>query len=223
MSKRIILCADCEGTPDQLERIWKVFVRQGLKVNFFFTGQTALENRDLVREIARTQNVDSHTFSHPNLRSLTKSAQRYEILKGKDTVESIIGRKTFGFRAPFHAINGHTVDVLNEEGFIYDLSVLYYRYPMHGVIEIHPTWFREWTGLYEQLGFTPRFGWNIIKGLLALFDPLVIPLHPHYSGRDDTFAAAMEEFASFAMRRGARFHFIPDYLRMTGRAVPAGE
>ena len=87
MAKRIIVCADCEGTPDQLERLWRAVERHDIKVNFFFTGETALENGDLVREIARTQNVDSHTFSHPNLRALSKARQRDEILRGKETAE----------------------------------------------------------------------------------------------------------------------------------------
>jgi peptidoglycan/xylan/chitin deacetylase (PgdA/CDA1 family) len=217
MAKRIIVCADCEGTPDQLERLWRAVERHDIKVNFFFTGETALENGDLVREIARTQNVDSHTFSHPNLRALSKAGQRDEILRGKETVESVIGRETFGFRAPYHCINRDTVDLLNEEGFVYDLSGLYFRYHMREVIEIHPTWFREWVEIYGLLRLSPRFAWDIIKGLYKIFDPLVIPLHPHYSGRSDVFAAAMEEFMVYALERGAQFCFVPEYLRQTGK------
>lgn len=217
MAKQILLCADCEGTPDQLERIWEVILRQGIKVNFFFTGQTALENKDLLLEISRIQNVDSHTFSHANLRSLSKAGQRSEIFRGKDIVESIIGRKTIGFRAPYHAINRDTVDLLNEEGFVYDVSVLYYRYWMRNVIEIPPSWFREWMELYDRLHLNPGFGWNIIKGLLHLFEPLVIPLHPQYSGKDKHFAAAFEEFICYALSRGAQFFSIPDYLRLAGK------
>lgn len=217
MAKDIILCVDCEGNHDQLTRIWNIFQKQNVNANFFFVGETVLENKELVKEISLSQHIDSHTFSHANLRQLSKDKQRDEILKGKDTVEQIIGKKTYGFRAPFHAINQDTVDILNNEKFIYDLSVLYYRYNMRDVVEIYPCWFREWTELYEWLNFSPHFAWHIIRGLFYMFDPLVIPVHPHYSGKDDSFAAAMEEFIIFAKKRDARFLKIPDYLKEKGK------
>lgn len=217
MAKNIILCADCEGTEDQLLRIWDVIQRQQITTNFFLVGETVLDHRDLVKEIARTQNIDSHTYSHANLRKLTKREQRDEIVRGKEVVEEAIGRKTYGFRAPFHAINRDTVDILNEEGFAYDLSVLYYRHDMRNVVEVYPCWFREWTGLYEWLHLSPHFAWHIIRGLFSLCEPLVIPIHPHYSGRDDRFAAAFEEFVVFAKERSAKFVSVPEYLQGIGK------
>jgi peptidoglycan/xylan/chitin deacetylase (PgdA/CDA1 family) len=152
-------------------------------------------------------------MSHRNLRRLPKEEQRKEILHGKREVEDIIGRKTYGFRAPFHAINKDTVDILNEENFLYDLSGLYYRYNMRNVLEIRPTWFREWTGLYGKLRLTPGNAWCIIRFLFKLFDPLVFPVHPHYSGSDNRFASAMEDFFLFAKDHGSRFVHIPEFLK----------
>jgi peptidoglycan/xylan/chitin deacetylase (PgdA/CDA1 family) len=213
----VLVCADCEGTREQVLRIWNVFERREVKANFFFTGKTVTEQRGLAREIARAHHVDSHTFSHANLRRLSRAQQRDEILRGKDAVEDVIGRETQGFRAPFDAINRDTVDILNEEHLRYDVSGLYHRYDMLNVIEVTPSWFREWTTLYEWLRLTPRFGWDIVRRLFFLFDPLVIPVHPHYSGRDDLFAAAMEDSLIFARHRSARFLSIPEYLDLTGR------
>ncbi|GAB4317660.1 MAG: hypothetical protein Kow0059_10820 [Candidatus Sumerlaeia bacterium] len=217
MTHDVIICADCEGTPDQLGRVWRVFQENEVKVNFFFVGQTAQENAALVREIAARHCVNSHTFSHRVLRGLPKEVQREEIMRGKHTVEDIIGRPTFGFRAPCHGLDRRTVEILNEEGFLYDLSGLYYRYNMGRVIEIRPTWFREWAPLYGRVGISAAAAWNVFKVLYRLFNPLVMPVHPHYSGLNESHARALSDFLRWALDHGARFRFIPEYLNDLGR------
>ena len=212
MPKDIIVCVDCEGEYEQIKRIWDVIQKREIKVNFFFVGETVKNNKSLVKEISTYHNVDSHTLSHHNLRKLTKEQQRSEILKGKEIVEEAIGRVTYGFRAPYYFINQHTVEILNEEKFVYDLSGLYFRYNMKNVIEIRPSWFREWTNLYEWIGLSPHTAWGIYKILFRLFNPFVMPVHPHYSGKDDKFVKAMEDFFIFAKEHSARFLHIPEYL-----------
>lgn len=216
MARIVIACADCEGTLAQIKRIWDVIQRRQIAMNFFFMGETAREFPSLIREIAGEHNSDSHTMSHLNLRQMPKEAQRAEILAGKAAVEDVIGRRTYGFRAPFHAINKETVEVLNEEGFRYDLSGLYYRFEMGSVVEMRPTWYREWTGLYERLRLTPHQAWNIMKVLFWSYNPLIIPVHPHYSGRDDSFAAALDEFILYTLDHGARYMHIADFLKERG-------
>jgi peptidoglycan/xylan/chitin deacetylase (PgdA/CDA1 family) len=203
---------DCEGTREQIERVRQVLDAHGVVASFFFTGETVNAERDLARQIARVHHVGSHTYSHANLRRLSKAGQRDEICRGREAVEHVIGRRTEGFRAPFHAIDKQTVDILNEEGFRYDVSGLYYRYDMRDVIEVTPSWFREWTELYGWLHLPPRFGWDIVRGLFHVCDPLVAPVHPHYAGRDEASADAFGDFLDFALRRSARFRSIPEYL-----------
>lgn len=222
MPRTIIACADCEGTREQLDRVWDVICTREIKVNFFFTGETAAEHSGLVQNIARSQNVDSHTWSHPNLRSLGREAQRAEIRRGRDMVEQVIGRATRGFRAPYHAINRDTVTVLNEEGFEYDLSGLYFRYDMGAVREIRPSWFREWTELYGWLRISPQRAWGIVRTLFRICDPLVIPIHPQYTGRDRVSAAALDAFAVWAKERGGEFVFVPEYLSDENRGDSHG-
>jgi peptidoglycan/xylan/chitin deacetylase (PgdA/CDA1 family) len=213
MSKKIIICADCEGEHKQLKQIWNVFEEQEIKVNFFFVGITAKKNKSFVKEVSQYQSVDSHTYSHANLRKLSKELQREEIINGKYTVEEIIGKNTYGFRAPCHSINKNTVDILNEEGFIYDLSGLYYRYNMKNVVEICPSFFREWSNIHELFRFKPGTSWNIIKLLFKVMDPLVIPVHPQYSGQNEEFAKALENFIKFAKEKSAEFLWIHEYLK----------
>lgn len=166
----------------------------------------------LVREISRHHQTESHTMTHPNLRTLSKAQQRREILDGKAAVEETIGRVTRGFRAPMHGVNRDTVDVLNEEGFLFDASRLYFRYNMRDVIEIDPTWFREWMPLYEKLRIRPRTAFGLFRRITLLKRVSVLPVHPHYSGKSPELALAFSWFLHDAKHRGIRFWFIDDWL-----------
>lgn len=222
-AKNIILCCDCEGTRDQLERLWRTIDRAGAAANFFFVGETARTYPELIRAIARTHQSETHTMRHENLRHLGKEQQRQTILEGRRAVEDVIGRPTRGFRAPFHACNRRTLEILNEENFVFDASRLYYYYPMGKVAEVKPTWFREWMPLYEKLGITPRgaFGW--FRTLVRLRRTCVLPAHPHYSGMNDAMASAFEEFLVWASQEaGAVFWPIDKWLwARRGIAPPA--
>lgn len=197
--KHIILCCDCEGTRRQLERMANVIDRVGVAANYFFVGETAKEFPDLVRDIASRHQSESHTMDHLNLRKNPKEVQRRTIMMGKETVERTIGRPTRGFRAPYHAINRQTIEILNEEGFVFDASGLYYRYDTKGVEELVPTWFREWMPLYETLGLSPHRTFGIFRQLVKWRRVTLLPAHPHYSGLDERLAAGFEEFLRWAV------------------------
>ncbi|GEM_PF-2515911 len=219
----IILCCDCEGTEAQIRRMWKSIERAGVAANFFFVGETARAYPALVREIAATHQVESHTMRHLDLRRMGKRGQRREILDGRRAVEDIISRPTRGFRAPCHSFNAHTVEILNEEGFVFDASRLYYRwYSMGGVIEITPSWFREWMPLYGRLGIRPGPAFQIMKWHVMARRLSVLPAHPHYSGQSAEFAKAFEDFLRWCLARRAVFWPIDKYLAVArGVECPA--
>jgi peptidoglycan/xylan/chitin deacetylase (PgdA/CDA1 family) len=221
MAKTIILCADCEGTHRQLADTVDLIDRLGIAVNFFFVGETARANPAVVRHVAQRHQVESHTMTHTPLRGLQPEAQHREIMEGKDVVEQIIGRPTHGFRAPCHSINRHTVRILNDEGFIFDLSGLYFRYAMGEVIEIRPSWFREWMPAYRYLGLTPRFALRLFRLLFRWCGPLVIPMHPHYTGLSPAHLEAYAEFIRWARGEGGEFVHIRDWLAQRDLAYDA--
>ncbi len=113
--KHILLCCDCEGTREQLERLVGALERVGVAATFFFVGDTARDYPDLVRRVAATQQVESHTMHHENLRGLSKEDQRRAIVEGRRAVEDVIGRPTRGFRAPYHALNRRTIEILRSQ------------------------------------------------------------------------------------------------------------
>ena len=190
-----------------------------MSANFFFVGQTARDLPELVHEISRHHQTESHTWSHPNLRALSPEAQRREIMDGRRAVEDLIGRPTRGFRAPMHHMNRDTVRILNEEGFVFDASRLYFRYDMGGVQELDPTWFREWMPLYETLRVRPCAAFAWFRWLTMRRHLCVLPVHPQYSGKNEELAAAFRWFLADALQRGVQFWSINDWLAET-RGVP---
>jgi peptidoglycan/xylan/chitin deacetylase (PgdA/CDA1 family) len=210
--RHVILCCDCEGNQRQLSRIYRAIEEAGVPANWFFVGQTVRLYPSLVREIASRHQTESHTMNHPNLRQLSRQRQRAEIMDGRRAVEDCIGRATTGFRAPMHHLNRDTVDILNEEGFRFDASRLYFRYDMRDVIEIDPTWFREWMPLYGQLGISPRRAFGFFRWLTTVRQLCVLPVHPHYSGLTREHVAGFRWFLKDAVARGVRFWSINDWL-----------
>ncbi|MCC6548285.1 polysaccharide deacetylase family protein [Candidatus Sumerlaeota bacterium] len=214
--RNIILCCDCEGTERELARIFKVLSDCKVDANFFFVGETVKAFPKLVRDIAAQFQAESHTMTHPNLRTLSYARQKSEITGGRKCVEDCIQRPTHGFRAPMHHMNRDTVRILNEENFLFDASRLYFRYDMGKVVEIDPTWFREWMPLYEQLGLKPRtaFGWfRLLSRCRSL---CVLPVHPQYSGKNAALADGLRWFINDAKASGARFWRIDDWIAAKG-------
>ena len=220
--RHIILCCDCEGTRDELSRMADAIDAAGVVANYFFVGDTVRAFPDVVRSIADRHQVESHTMTHPNLRTLSKSAQRREIMDGKAAVEDCIGRRTRGFRAPYHCLNRDTVEILNEEGFTFDASGLYFRYRMGAVQELTPSWFREWMPLYDWLRLSPETGWGVFRQIVRLRQVSLLPAHPQYSGRDAELVRGFGGFLRWAKNdAGARFWTIDEWLCETrGVALP---
>ena len=216
-TRHVVLMCDCEGTEEQIRRIQDVIEDEGVKATWFFVGETVRAFPRLIREIASRHQAESHTLTHRNLRNMTREQQRAEIMAGKHTLEGVIGRGTRGFSAPMNAINRDTSRVLNEEGFYFDTSRLYFRHINMGKVhEIVPTWFREWMPLYEKLGLKPVTAYGLLTCLTRIFEPAVLPVHPHYSGKSDELAAAFRGFIVKAKARGHIFWDCDDLLRARG-------
>jgi peptidoglycan/xylan/chitin deacetylase (PgdA/CDA1 family) len=192
--------------------MFRAIERARVSANFFFVGDTVREHRGLVREIASAHAADTHTDTHPNLRRLTKEQQRDQIRRGRGVLEDLLGSPVLGFRAPYHHLNQDTVDVLNEERFRFDASMLYFRYNPGNLQEVYPTWFREWMPLYGQLGLSPETTFGVFRTLVRLRNTCVLPAHPQYSGRDAALARGFENFLHWSVDQGARFWRIQDWL-----------
>jgi peptidoglycan/xylan/chitin deacetylase (PgdA/CDA1 family) len=61
--------------------------------------------------------IGAHTVTHPLLPSLPPPAQRTEIARSKELLETILGRRVSSFAYPFGAHDETTVSLVSECGF----------------------------------------------------------------------------------------------------------
>jgi peptidoglycan/xylan/chitin deacetylase (PgdA/CDA1 family) len=93
---------DPRWTPGNLDTLAEYDVR----AMFFVCGEMASYNRDLLARMADEGHVvGNHTWSHPLLTTLGRSAIRSEMERTSDVIEDAYGERPEWFRAPYGAWN----------------------------------------------------------------------------------------------------------------------
>jgi|SRR6478735_1949225 len=107
-------------------RLLEILSKHNIKATYFLLGVVMEEFPELVKEIKDAgHELACHTYSHPFLSKIGIDEFRDEIKKCKALVR-VLQDNYYGFRAPFFSIkkeNLWTLDILKEEGFIYDSSI----------------------------------------------------------------------------------------------------
>ncbi|MET9897151.1 polysaccharide deacetylase family protein [Streptomyces sp. NPDC006446] len=104
---------DPRYTPDILRTLREYDVR----AMFFVCGGMAADNKDLLSEMADDGHlVGNHTWSHPLLTKLSRSAIRSEIERTCEVIEDACGEPPAWFRAPYGAWNRATFQIGAELG-----------------------------------------------------------------------------------------------------------
>jgi peptidoglycan/xylan/chitin deacetylase (PgdA/CDA1 family) len=108
------------------ERILRLLDREGIAATFFVTGHTADTYPDLVRAIAADgHEIGHHGYLHENPLALeTPEREREVLLKGLDALDRAAGVRPLGYCSPSWDNSPWTVDLLLEEGFRYESSLM---------------------------------------------------------------------------------------------------
>ena len=118
-------------------RLLDLFDETGVKATFFTLGWIAEHHPQLVREIAkRGHEVASHGYHHQLIYTLTPQQFREDVRSAKAALEDTIGAPVVGFRAPSFSIVASSLwalDVLIEEGYIYDTSIFPIHHDRYGI------------------------------------------------------------------------------------------
>jgi polysaccharide deacetylase family protein (PEP-CTERM system associated) len=118
-------------------RALDLFDRHGARATFFFVGWVAERHPDLVREVARRgHEVACHSYWHRPVYSLTPEEFRADTRRARAVVEQAAGAAVLGYRAPTWSITRESVwalEVLAEEGFLYDSSIYPIRHDLYGL------------------------------------------------------------------------------------------
>jgi peptidoglycan/xylan/chitin deacetylase (PgdA/CDA1 family) len=115
--RAMVLSFDDGPDPRYTPGILRTLRRYDVRAMFFVCGEMAVDNQDLLREMADDGHViGNHTWTHPLLPKMTRSAMREEIERTCEVVEDIVGEPPAWFRAPYGAWNRNVFQVGAELG-----------------------------------------------------------------------------------------------------------
>lgn len=121
------------------ERILSLLDEKGIKATFFILGWVAATHPHIVREInSQGHEIGSHGYYHQLIYSISKEHFREDIRRSKKILEDLINHQVLAFRAPTYSITKRSmwaIDILIEEGFLYDSSIFPIRHDRYGVPE----------------------------------------------------------------------------------------
>ena len=183
-------------------KLLSLFSQHGVRATFFVLGWVAEQFPQLVLEIKRQgHEIASHGYGHKLAYQQTPQEFRDDVTKVKRILERIIHQEVMGYRVPGFSIqNGNlwALDILKEEGFVYDSSIC----PAvrgHGGLDGSPIYpYKHPSGLWEfpisvfrflgknisfsgggYLRFFPySFIKNAIKKINSQNQPVMVYLHP---------------------------------------------
>jgi polysaccharide deacetylase family protein (PEP-CTERM system associated) len=107
------------------------------KATFFILAWIAERQPQLVREIvARGHELGSHGYAHRRIYTQTPAQFQRETRMSKRILEDLTGQRILGYRAASYSITSVSLwalDVLQDEGFMYDSSIFPIRHDLYGI------------------------------------------------------------------------------------------
>lgn len=114
----------------------EIFKKYKVKATFFTLGYIADKFPNLIKHIHDNgHEIGTHSYSHIDLRRITKEEFKVDLLRSIQSIEKITGEKVLGFRAPFFSIDRNNFwifDVLRQY-LKYDSSVFPVKTPLYGI------------------------------------------------------------------------------------------
>jgi polysaccharide deacetylase family protein (PEP-CTERM system associated) len=165
--KGVISCDEwecCElRVVQNTRKILRLLEQHETRATFFILGWIAEKCPSLVKQIdAEGHEVASHGYGHELIYKLTPEAFYNDLQRSIKILESITGKRVFGYRAPSFSVTPETewaIDALKDAGFRYDSSIFptsfHNRYGYNGISCLP---FRFKNGLLEIPLSTYRLG-----------------------------------------------------------------
>jgi polysaccharide deacetylase family protein (PEP-CTERM system associated) len=137
-----------ERIIQSLKITFQLLSQYDVNATFFIVGELVEKYPEMIEMISeKGYELGFHGYYHEPLWALNADAFRRQVMKFNSKVQSIIGGKCSGFRAPSASLDNRTLwalDILEENGYLYDSSVFPSKTPLYGVptapiIPYHPS------------------------------------------------------------------------------------
>lgn len=118
-------------------KILTILNKFNVRATFFALGWIAERYPNLIRDInLEGHEIASHGYAHRLVYRQTEKEFREDLKRSKGLLEAIIGNRVIGYRAPSYSIIKDSLwalDILMEEGFLYDSSTFPIRRDRYGI------------------------------------------------------------------------------------------
>lgn len=112
--KMIALTFDDGPNPATTTRILDLLKKYNAKATFFVLGQNIAGNEEILkRMVAEGHEVANHSFTHPNLTTLSPEQVKQEIEQAQVAIEKVIGKRPTMMRPPYGAVNQTVMNTMN--------------------------------------------------------------------------------------------------------------
>ncbi len=113
------------GPSIAVPRILDLYRRHDLKQTFYVPAWCIERYPDAVAAMVKDgHEVAHHGYIHEHPSELSRDEERHWLRRGIEIIERHTGQRPRGFRAPLYNFSDHTLDLLLEEGFTYDASLM---------------------------------------------------------------------------------------------------
>lgn len=134
-----------------------------IRANFFIPSYILEKYPNTCRTIRdKGHELGAHGHLHEKLNTLSPSEEEAVLNKSLEHFQNILDLRPAGYRAPWFEINPGTTDLLIENGFTYNASLMDddvpYQHP-NGLVEIPGQWLLE---DWEQFAFNPDPAWGFV-------------------------------------------------------------
>lgn len=229
---------------DGLNTYLEVLTEENIAGSFFVVG-------DLVKNLTPTLNdilkmghdIGCHSMTHKRPLLLQRDEFRRDITESKGLIEDAVGIEVGGYRAPCFSLDRERLDILVEEGFRYDSSLIDFGlHPLYGKINMDgfgrynsEIYFKEDFIEYEMStvalakrqipvsggGYLRIFPWFTMKSLLERYlstaEFYTLYIHPFELSEKETPPPVREEGLKRRMRFGVgRKHVKDKLLKLIG-------
>lgn len=117
--KKVAISFDAAWGADKTEEIMNICDSYNIKATFFLVGFWVEDYPTTTQSIAnRGFEIGLHSSTHPNMTTLSKANQKFELQKNMDIIYTVTGIRSKLFRPPFGAYNDDLINVCNDMGIM---------------------------------------------------------------------------------------------------------
>lgn len=197
--------------------ILSLLEKHGIKATFFIEGWNGENNPEMVKEIVQSgHEVATHGYMHEEWHTLNPEEERRLLELATISLTQATGTSPVGWRSPAGFMTPHTIDYLQEMGYLYDSSFVDDDFPYKmpdkqgkkGLIQLPWAWVLDDAVYYTHQRGGPRNPAEVLTIWKEEFDTLaaetgyfMLVCHPRFSGRL-TRAQALEKLILHIKERG---------------------